>query len=198
MIKMYAIERTPPGGMDGTEKVMTGMSYTIMGLEADTSYSVRVAACNAVGMSLWSVALIEQTDAASSESTVNPQSTETPGDGDGDGDGDGGNGDGGDGSDDRGEYDIVVTGTCGTGTWQGHTHDDTTTYWGGTVSCLQESLINRIDPATDSDGRGRMWTKSMMDDHRHVGFTDKTHGGSCNADHVAAHANHTPLQCRQQ
>ena len=190
-IKMYAVQWTH-GGTSQMEKVMTGMSYTITGLDADTSYSVQVAACNAVGMSLWSVAAVERTDPASSQSTeVDPQATETPGDGDGNG-GNGDGGDNGDGSDDRGEYDIVVTGTCGTGTWQGHTHNNTQYYWGGTVDCLEEILINSIDPTP----RGRMWTKSMMDDHRHPGFSDYDHSGSsCNSQHTTAHANHTPLSC---
>ena len=188
---MYAVQWTQ-GGASEMEKVMTGMTYDITGLLADTSYSVQVAACNAVGMSLWSVAAVERTDPASSQSTeVDPQATETPGDGDGNG-GNGDGGDNGDGSDDRGEYDIVVTGTCGTGTWQGHTHNNTQYYWGGTVDCLEEILINSIDPTP----RGRMWTKSMMDDHRHPGFSDYDHSGSsCNSQHTTAHANHTPLSC---
>ena len=165
---------------------------TITGLEADTSYSVQVAACNAVGMSLWSVAAVERTDPASSQSTeVDPRPPKHQEDGDGNG-GNGDGGDNGDGSDDRGEYDIVVTGTCGTGTWQGHTHNNTQYYWGGTVDCLEEILINSIDPTP----RGRMWTKSMMDDHRHPGFSDYDHSGSsCNSQHTTAHANHTPLSC---
>ena len=190
-IKMYAVQWTQ-GGASEMEKVMTGMTYDITGLLANTSYTVQVAACNAVGMSLWSVAAVERTDPASSQSTeVDPQATETPGDGDGNG-GNGDGGDNGDGSDDRGEYDIVVTGTCGTGTWQGHTHNNTQYYWGGTVDCLEEILINSIDPTP----RGRMWTKSMMDDHRHPGFSDYDHSGSsCNSQHTTAHANHTPLSC---
>ena len=207
VIKMYAIERTPPGGMDGTEKVMTGMTYDITGLLANTSYSVRVAACNAVGMSLWSVAAVERTDPASVLSTDNVDpTTEAPGGGGG-GDGNGGDGgDNGDGSDDRDRYDIVVFGACSAGKWAGHTHNNTSLFWGSTVDCLDEDLINSIDPAP----RTRMWTKSQMHPHKHPGFTDadyphpellntlgKPLGISCNPQHVPAHANHTPLSCSQ-
>jgi hypothetical protein len=181
--------------MDGTVKVMTGMSHTLTGLTADTNYSVRVAACNAVGMSAWSPALVVQTDPASGQSNQQTQPTETPGDGGGD--------TGGDSDDDvrcgdedsnRDCYDIVVFGTCSAGEWAGHTHPNTGHYWGSTVNCLDEDLINSIDPAP----RTRMWTKSQMHDHKHPGFTDANHSGnSCNAQHVVAHASHTPLSCSQ-
>ena len=70
-----------------------------------------------------------------------------------------------------------------------------TNNWGSTVNCLKESRINSIDPTH----RGRMWTKSMMDDHEHAGFTDADHGdNSCNEDHVAAHASHEVLPCSLQ
>ena len=195
-IKMYAVQWTH-NGTSQMEKVMTGMSYTIAGLEADTPYTVAVAACNAVGMSSWSPSLVVRTEPGTAQSNVVPQSE--PASNDSNGDGDGASGASDDADEDRDPYDIVVYGTCSAGEWQGHTHTNTVNYWGGTVGCLAEDLIDSIDPADDVDGRGRMWTKSKMHDHKHPGFTDATHSGnSCNAQHVAAHANHTPLSCSSQ
>ena len=55
-----------------------------------------------------------------------------------------------------------------------------------------------MEPATPGP-RDRMWTKKMMSDHKHPGFTDDDHGGSsCNAQHVATHANHGILPCSSQ
>ena len=179
-IKIYAVQYTQGGTSVMVKEI--GLSTTVTGLEADTHYSVQVAACNAVGMSAWSAAATVRTDPESLLSTENLQPSQTSGDSSSGGD------------DGNGEniYSIVITGTCSTGRWVGHDHANVSNYWGSTVNCLTESRINFIDPTP----RGRMWTKSMMDDHRHDGFTDATHGGnSCNADHVAAHASHEVLPC---
>ena len=193
VIKMYAVQwthRVVPASM---EKVMTGMTYDITGLLANTSYSVQVAACNAVGMSLWSVrgrranrscfvavhgsrSPVHRNTRRMATATVAMATAAIT-------------------------AMAAMTGANTTssslaraerGTWQGHTHNNTQYYWGGTVDCLEEILINSIDPTP----RGRMWTKSMMDDHRHPGFSDYDHSGSsCNSQHTTAHANHTPLSC---
>ena len=70
-----------------------GLSTTVTGLEADTDYSVQVAACNAVGMGAWSAAATVRTDLESQLSTEDPQPTQTSGDGN--------NGGGGGGSDEN-------------------------------------------------------------------------------------------------
>ena len=198
-IKMYAVQWTPSGGASQMEKVMTGMSHTITGLDADTAYTVQVAACNAVGMSNWSPGLVIRTDQGSAQSNVVPQPTTDPNNGDSGSDGSDDVADCNSEDSDRDCYEIIVTGTCGAGTWQGHTHDRNGGYWGGTVGCLSESLINSIDPA-DENGRSRMWTKSKMSDHKHPGYSDKDHSNhtSCNSAHAAFHVNHTPLSCTSQ
>ena len=183
-INIYAVQLT----QGGTSLMVKepGLSTTVTGLEADTDYSVQVAACNAVRMGAWSAAATVRTDPESQLSTENSQPAQTSGDGN--------NGGGGGGSDENDDV-IVILGTCSTGEWVGHDHPNDSNYWASTVNCLAESLINFIDPTT----RGRMWSKSMMADHRHPGFTDATHwGSSCNADHVAAHASHGVLPCSSQ
>ena len=169
-IKIYAVQFTQVG--ISTMVKEPGLSTTLTGLQANTDYSVQVAACNAVGMSAWSAAATVQTD---------PESLRSGDDGgNGGGGGNGGSGNGG------------SDGTCPGGEWVGHNHPNDGHYWGGTVDCLAESLIDSIDPAP----HGRMWTKSMMSDHRHAGFTDATReGSSCNADHVAVHTSHVVLPC---
>ena len=183
-IKIYAVQYTQ-GGTSVMVKE-TGLSKTVTGLDADTDYLVQVAACNAVGMSEWSPAATVRT---------NPESLLSSDDGGSDGGNNGGGGGGG--GDGENNYGIVIFGTCDTGQWVGHTHPNDSHYWGGTVTCLAESVIDFIDPTS----RGRMWTKSMMSDHRHAGFTDEDfpeEGNSCNADHVAAHTDHNVLPCSEQ
>ena len=178
-IKIYAVQYTSQVGTSVMVKE-TELSTTVTGLVADTDYLVQVAACNAVGMSEWSPAATVRT---------NPESLLSSDDGGSDGGNNGGGG--------ENNYGIVIFGTCDTGQWVGHTHQNDSHYWGGTVTCLAESLIDFIDPTS----RGRMWTKSMMSDHRHAGFTDEDfpeEGNSCNADHVAAHADHNVLPCSEQ
>ena len=171
-ILIYTVQYTP-----GIMIKETGLTRTITGLAAQTSYSVVLATCNAVGMSAWSPAVIVQTDPASSNPEEDDFHSTTTVDGDGT------------------DYDIDILGRCGVGLWEGHTHQNNTEFWGGTVGCLEESLINSIDPAP----RGRMWTKDMMDDHKHPGFSDETHGSnSCNSQHTTAHANHGVLPCSSQ
>ena len=180
-IKIYAVQYTSQVGTSVMVKE-TELSTTVTGLVADTDYLVQVAACNAVGMSEWSPAATVRT---------NPESLLSSDDGGSDGGNNGGGGGG------ENNYGIVIFGTCDTGQWVGHTHPNDSHYWGGTVTCLAESLIDFIDPTS----RGRMWTKSMMSDHRHAGFTDEDfpeEGNSCNADHVAAHADHNVLPCSEQ
>ena len=182
-IKIYAVQYTSQVGTSVMVKE-TELSTTVTGLVADTDYLVQVAACNAVGMSEWSPAATVRT---------NPESLLSSDDGGSDGGNNGGGGGGGG----ENNYGIVIFGTCDTGQWVGHTHQNDSHYWGGTVTCLAESLIDFIDPTS----RGRMWTKSMMSDHRHAGFTDEDfpeEGNSCNADHVAAHADHNVLPCSEQ
>ena len=205
-VKMYAVLHTPPGGMDGTVKVMQGLSQTLTGLQVDTEYSVEVAACNAVGMSEWSTAATVRTSALTPRQ--DPPPTQTPGDGNKDDNDGNDNGDdsntgsgsntGGGGSNTGGGSNssggIAVVETCSSGYWAGHTHSNDVNYWGGT-DCLKLSLIDDIDSAP----RWRMWTKKKMIDHRHPGFNDANYGepnaprNSCNSLHVAAHSAHTVL-----
>ena len=116
---MYAVQWTHNGASQ-MEKVMTGMSYTITGLNANTPYTVEVAACNAVGMSGWSPGLVVQTEPGSAQSNVVPQSEPASNDSNGDGDGASGasdddDDDAGCGGSDGDCYEIVVYGTCGPG-----------------------------------------------------------------------------------
>ena len=191
-----------------------GLSTTVTGLEANTAYLVQVAACNAVGMSAWSVAATVRTDPESLRSGDDGGSSGGGGNGGsggsggsgGGGGGNGGSGGGGNGGNGDGggdiwdPYAIVILGTCSTtGEWVGHSHKNDSQYWGGTVECLTESRIDAIDPTP----RGRMWTKTKVDDHKHKhnlspfeDFTDEDYGGSsCNTDHVAAHASHNVRPC---
>ena len=57
-----------------------------------------------------------------------------------------------------------------TGEWVGHNHTNDTNYWGGTVNCREESLIDSIDdidPDTAGSQHGRMWTSVGWSDHKH-------------------------------
>ena len=116
-IKIYAVQFTQGGNSVMVKE--TGLSTAVTGLEANTDYSVQVAACNAVGMSEWSAATTVRADPESLPSTENLQPTQTSGDGN-----NGGNGGGGGRDDDNGEndYTIVIVGTCSTGYWVGHDH----------------------------------------------------------------------------
>ena len=182
-IKIYAVQYTSQVGSSVMVKE-TELSTTVRSLVADTDYLVQVAACNAVGMSEWSPAATVRT---------NPESLLSSDDGGSDvRNSGGGNG-------------IVIFGTCDTGPWWvGHDHTDRSNYWGSTVNCLSERLINFIDPTNPT--REMMWTKSIMSDHTHASFTDEDYGftdedykgNSCNPEHVAAHTSHVVLPCSSQ
>ena len=113
-IKIYAIQYT-----QGSTSVMvkeTELSSTLPDLDADTVYSVQVAACNAVGMSAWSAAATVRTDP---ESLLSGDDGGGSGGGGNGGNGGGGNGgNGGGGGDIWDPYAIVILGTCSTtGEW---------------------------------------------------------------------------------
>ena len=226
-IKMYALQWTPAGGSAQMVKVMsaTTFTHTIRNLDSGTGHQVQVAACNVVGMSLWSSVASTQTTGTA----PNPQPTEDPNDGNG-GNGDqvpnsendpNGNdgtntddGNGGGNGENPNDYRPIVTSRCtDTGEWVGHNHTNDTNYWGGTVNCREESLIDSIDdvdPDTAGSQHGRMWTNVGWSDHKHYSQDENgnwvivsdiyDHDGdgnpdnnSCNAFHIAAHTGNLVL-----
>ena len=209
-IKMYAVQWTPSGGTAQMEKVMsaTTFTYTITGLAAGTSHLIEVAACNVVGMSAWSNSASTQTtgtrqntpqndgqgnndQVSNTESITDTEDVVTTTD-----------------SEDPNDYRAIVNRRCGSGEWDGHTHTNDSTYWGGTVGCLDANLIDSIDDIdsnTAGSQHGRMWTSVGWSDHKH--YSQDANGNwvivsdiydhdgdgnpdnnSCNAFHIAAHA----------
>ena len=71
-IKMYAVQWTPAGGSAEMVKVMSGLTHTLTSLLSGNEYQIQVAACNAVGMSLWS-------SSTSTETTGSRQRSPVPG-----------------------------------------------------------------------------------------------------------------------
>ena len=209
-IKMYAVQWTPAGGSAQMEKVMsaTTFTHTISNLASGTGHLVQVAACNVVGMSEWSIAAAVLTTgdrpdphAPQQQNSVNNEGSNTENNPN--------ENDVGTQTEDPIDYRPIVTSRCtDTGEWVGHNHTNDRNYWGSTVSCLEERLIDSIDdvdPDTPGAQHARMWTSVGWSDHKHYSQDENgnwvivsdiyDHDGdgnpdnnSCNAFHIAAHA----------